>query len=98
MHVQSTKFAYGQRTTFGDPAFTANVSTLEREYIQYDTAAAARALINDTQTYGIQYYDPTDYTTTAEGGTSHMAVVDGTGMAVSLTTTVNLYWYEILDF
>jgi gamma-glutamyltranspeptidase/glutathione hydrolase len=28
--IQATRFGYGQRTNYGDPAFTANVSTLER--------------------------------------------------------------------
>jgi len=28
--VQATRFGYGQRTNYGDPAYTANVSTLER--------------------------------------------------------------------
>ena len=28
--IQATRFGYGQRTNYGDPAFTANVSVLER--------------------------------------------------------------------
>ena len=28
--IQATRFGYGQRTNYGDPAYTANVSTLER--------------------------------------------------------------------
>ena len=28
--IQATRFGYGQRTWYGDPAYTANVSTLER--------------------------------------------------------------------
>jgi gamma-glutamyltranspeptidase/glutathione hydrolase len=28
--IQATRFGYGQRTNYGDPAYTANVSALER--------------------------------------------------------------------
>lgn len=28
--IQATRFGYGQRTWYGDPAYTANVSSLER--------------------------------------------------------------------
>ena len=28
--IQATRFGYGQRTNYGDPAYTANVSSLER--------------------------------------------------------------------
>ncbi|KDQ59696.1 hypothetical protein JAAARDRAFT_175189 [Jaapia argillacea MUCL 33604] len=90
--IQATRFGYGQRTNFGDPAFTRNVSVLEQEFLLESTAAAARAKINDSQTYNALYYDTNNYLVVNDSGTSHIAVVDHTGMAVSLTTTVNLYW------
>lgn len=90
--IQATKFAYGQRANFGDPAFTANVSTLEKLYLTEPVAAAARAKIVDDATFGVSYYDPSKYTPTRESGTSHIAAVDSTGMSISLTTTVNLIW------
>lgn len=90
--VESTKFAYGQRATLGDPAFTANVSMLESSYLTEDVAAAARARIVTNQTFPVGYYNPTNFYPTRESGTSHLATADGSGMAVSLTTTVNLLW------
>jgi len=91
--VEATKFGYGQRTTLGDPAFTANVSTLEAGYLTDEVAQAARERILVGKTNPPSYYDPSLYDSSPpEGGTSHMAVVDGDGMAVSLTTTVNLIW------
>lgn len=80
------------RTTFGDPAFTANVTELEREYITYAVAEESRAKISPNQTFAPAYYDPQKLTATREAGTSHMAIVDKNGDSVSLTTTVNLYW------
>lgn len=80
------------RTSFGDPAYTANVTELEKEYISYSTAEEARARISPNQTYAASYYDPQKLTATREAGTSHMAIVDKDGMSISLTTTVNLYF------
>jgi gamma-glutamyltranspeptidase/glutathione hydrolase len=90
--IEATKFAYGQRATLGDPAFTSNVSSLEQTYITEDVASLARAKISDNQTHPSAYYTPSGYIPTQEFGTSYLATVDGNGMAISLTTTVNLYW------
>ncbi|KAK8847660.1 gamma-glutamyltransferase [Kwoniella newhampshirensis] len=90
--LEATEFAYGQRSTLGDPAFTPNVTYLEQAYLLESTAEAVRAKINFNRTYPITYYAPSDYFPTRESGTSHMAIVDKDGMAVSLTTTVNLIW------
>ena len=90
--VQATKFAYGQRATFGDPAFTTNVTELEKSYLTDAVASAARSKILDNTTFTPAYYDPSGYYPSREAGTSHLATADGSGMAVSLTTTVNLIW------
>ena len=89
--IQATRFGYGQRTNFGDPAYTANVSTLEAEFLQPSTAQAIRGRI-DNVTHPAIYYNEANYLVLNDGGTSHIAVVDQEGNAVSLTTTVNLYW------
>ncbi|SCZ95106.1 BZ3500_MvSof-1268-A1-R1_Chr11-3g03607 [Microbotryum saponariae] len=90
--LEATQFAYGQRTQYGDPAFVTNVAYLQNYYLQEDVVKGIRRQINDTKTFGVTYYDPSKYTATAESGTSHLAVIDGSGMSVSLTTTVNTYW------
>ncbi|ORY23689.1 gamma-glutamyltranspeptidase [Naematelia encephala] len=90
--LEATEFAYGQRSTLADPGFVANVTYLEQSYLTNATAATVRSLINDTATYPVTYYDPSTYFPSRESGTSHMAIVDGDGMAVSLTTTVNTIW------
>lgn len=90
--LQGTRFGYGQRTNLGDPGFTANVSTLEQTFLLESTAAAARAKINDTHNFDPSFYDISNYIVLNDHGTSHMAAVDKSGMAVSLTTTVNLIW------
>ncbi|KAF5383428.1 hypothetical protein D9757_006100 [Collybiopsis confluens] len=90
--VEATRFAYGQRTTFGDPAFTANVTELEGLYLTDAVANEARSKISDNQTFPVPFYNPSNYQVLLDNGTSHMAVIDKDGMAVSLTTTVNNFW------
>ncbi|KAF7299135.1 Gamma-glutamyltranspeptidase [Mycena indigotica] len=90
--IQSTKFGYGQRTTFGDPAFTKNVTQLEGLYLQDSTVASIRARLPLNTTFTAPYYIPSNYSVLDDHGTSHMAAVDKWGNAVSLTSTVNLYW------
>ena len=90
--IQATKFAYGQRATLGDPDFTPNVTQLEQSYLTETVASAVRSKIASNATFTSDYYNPSNYYPSREGGTSHMATADGNGMAVSLTTTINLPW------
>ncbi|KAJ7069928.1 gamma-glutamyltranspeptidase [Mycena amicta] len=90
--IQSVKFGYGQRTTYGDPAFTKNVSELEGYYLEDSTVAAIRKKLPLNTTFPASFYDPQSYAVLTDHGTSHMVAVDKWGDAVSLTTTVNLFW------
>jgi len=75
--------------TDGDPGFTSNVSALEKYYLTDPVVESLRKKILDNHTYPVPYYDPNNYTVLNDHGTSHMAVIDKSGMAVSLTTTVS---------
>ena len=90
--IEATQFAYGQRTQYGDPAFTANVTELQQYYLGSEVAKELAGKIVDNKTFRLGYYDPSNYTATRESGTSHLAVIDGNQLAVSLTTTINNYW------
>ncbi|TRM65849.1 gamma-glutamyltranspeptidase [Schizophyllum amplum] len=90
--IQATKFGYGERTGYGDPAFTANVTDLEAASLEPGTIEDVQSLIVDDETFTPSYYDPDEYIVLDDHGTSHIAAVDEYGGAVSLTTTVNLYW------
>jgi gamma-glutamyltranspeptidase / glutathione hydrolase len=78
----------------------ANVTELEALFLQPSTAGVIPSLIKDNSTYQPTEYDPSTYFATLPGvglpapdsGTSHMVTADETGLVVSLTTTVNLYW------
>lgn len=84
------RFAYAARTEFGDPLFVANMSRYEQELLLPATGADIRAKISDTRTFNVSYYDPSGLESLETPGTSAIVTADADGMAISLTTTVNL--------
>ncbi|KAF9502570.1 hypothetical protein BS47DRAFT_1403463, partial [Hydnum rufescens UP504] len=103
--VESMKYAYGQRTTLGDPKFVGNVSTLELEFLTPQVGAEIRASLSDNSTgppsvewFDVQLrrYDPSGYDVLATHGTSHLVTADEDGLVVSLTSTINLYFGSLV--
>ena len=87
---ESMRWAYGERTELGDPSFESNVTAFEAKMISDETAEYIRSKISNTQTFNVSYYDPQGIEELPTPGTSHTVTADQSGMAVSLTTTVNL--------
>ncbi|KAF0358075.1 gamma-glutamyltranspeptidase [Gigaspora margarita] len=54
-------------------------------------AASIQTNISDDHTFPVGHYDP-KYDQPEDHGTTHISVIDKDGMAVSLTSTVNLIW------
>ncbi|XP_046644963.1 scoloptoxin SSD14-like isoform X2 [Daphnia pulicaria] len=88
--AEAFKHAYAQRTKLADPRFVPEVNELTKNLSSEALAAKTYAKINDLLTsndpafYGAVTYNPDDQ------GTSHISVLDGNGMAVAITSTVNL--------
>ena len=87
---EAIRFGYGERTNLGDPYFVANLSTYEDEMLSAKSAAEIRGKILDTTTLNVSAYDPSGIESLETPGTSHVVTADADGLAVSLTTTVNL--------
>ncbi|KAF2109039.1 gamma-glutamyltranspeptidase 1 precursor [Lophiotrema nucula] len=87
---ESMRFAYGERTNLGDPLFLEGINKYQEQMLSEETAKEIRAKIKDTQTFGVEYYDPKGIESLETPGTSHVVTADHTGMSVTLTTTVNL--------
>ncbi|KAJ2725324.1 hypothetical protein GGI07_001332 [Coemansia sp. Benny D115] len=94
--VEAMKFGAARRTVLADPSFvdiTVNVS----KQISKQFASEIRANISDTQTFGIEHYDP-EYDILNNHGTTHLSVLDSDDMAVAVTSTVNLeFGSRIMD-
>ncbi|KAI8935737.1 hypothetical protein NX059_007257 [Plenodomus lindquistii] len=87
---ESMKFAYGMRANLGDPLFLDGIDEYQTQMISEATAKEVRAKISDSRTFNTSYYNPTGLESLETPGTSHIVTADKSGMAITLTTTVNL--------
>ncbi|KAI8067523.1 gamma glutamyl-transpeptidase [Gongronella butleri] len=95
--VEALKYGFAFRSELGDPAFVDGVSGRIAEVTSKAYAAQLRANLSDTRTYGPMHYGP-KYDTIDSHGTMHLSVADDTGMAVALTSSVNLmFGARVLD-
>ncbi|KJZ80165.1 hypothetical protein HIM_00015 [Hirsutella minnesotensis 3608] len=88
--TEAMRFAYGARVELGDPDFVDGVSQLEARLVDDMHAQQVRRHISDSHTQPVQAYDPKHVYGPEGHGTSHINTADKSGMAISLTTTVNL--------
>jgi len=92
--VEAMKFGFSARTRICDPEFAScNLSEISsKEY-----AAEVASNITDDRTHPPEYYRP-EYDLKPDHGTSHTSIVDSSGMAVSVTSTINLpFGSQVMD-
>ncbi|KAK2049740.1 gamma-glutamyltransferase 1 [Colletotrichum somersetense] len=87
---EAMRFAYGQRTKLGDPSFVDGMAAYTKRMVSPEVGAEVRSKISDARTYNTSWYNPNGIESLETPGTSHIAAADASGLAVSLTTTVNL--------
>jgi gamma-glutamyltranspeptidase/glutathione hydrolase len=87
---EAMRFAYGQRTKLADPSFVPGLAEYTRNMITPETGAEIRSRISDFRTQNISAYNPDNLESLDTPGTSHLVAADASGLAVSLTTTINL--------
>ncbi|KAK0212706.1 nucleophile aminohydrolase [Desarmillaria ectypa] len=94
--VEAMKFGFAARTRICDPDFQNNTDVIK----SISTKAFANIIfpnITDGHTHPPDYYNP-KYDVLTDHGTSHTSIVDKNGMAVSLTSTINLvFGSAVLD-
>lgn len=88
--AEAMRFGYAMRTHFGDPDFVEGMQQYENEILSSLTAAEVRHRISDLHTFNVSYYDPSGIEILDTPGTSHVVTADASGLAISLTTTINL--------
>ncbi|KAI0473382.1 gamma-glutamyltranspeptidase [Xylariaceae sp. FL0804] len=87
---EAMRFAYGQRTELGDPSFVDGMDAYQASMLSSATAAEVRSKISDFHTNNVSWYDPDGLESLETPGTSEIVAADRSGMAISLTTTINL--------
>ena len=93
---EAMRFAYGARLLLGDPDFVPGVDEVEGDLLSDEGARERRGRILDDRTQPVEAYDPREVYTADGHGTSHFSAVDGEGMALSVTCTVNLLFGALL--
>ncbi|KAJ6593887.1 gamma-glutamyltranspeptidase [Mycena capillaripes] len=94
--IEVLKFGFAARTKICDPAFNNDTKRID-EISTKPFADLVAVNITDDRTHPPTYYNPA-YDVKTDHGTSHTSVVDKNGMAVALTSTVNLiFGSQVLD-
>ncbi|KAK7961575.1 Gamma-glutamyltransferase [Apiospora aurea] len=86
---EAIRFAYGERTSLGDPSFLDGILEYQDSMLSDATTAEIHAKISDTTSRNVSYYDPKGIESLETPGTSYVGTADKSGLAISLTTTIN---------
>lgn len=89
---EAIRFGYGKRASLGDPDFVDGITAYEAGMLNQTFADETRARISDKHTLNVSDYDPEGFESHENHGTSHIVTADASGMAISMTTTVNLFF------
>lgn len=93
---EAMRFAYGARVLLGDPDFVEGMDVYEAALLDEATAKDIRNQIHDDTTLPVDSYDPHEVYSTEGFGTSHVVTADRSGLAGSLTSTVNLLFGALI--
>ncbi|KAK8180281.1 gamma-glutamyltransferase 1 [Phyllosticta capitalensis] len=89
---EAIRWGYAERTELGDPDFVDGMKEYQEQMLSENATAEIRRKISDTTTHPVAYYDPDGIESLETPGTSHVVTADKSGLAISLTTTINLYF------
>ncbi|KAL1599561.1 hypothetical protein SLS60_007364 [Paraconiothyrium brasiliense] len=87
---EALRFAYAERSSLGDPDFVSGTLAHQSSMLSSATAQRKRSKISDHHTLPVSDYNPDGYEILENHGTSHIVAADKSGLAISLTTTINL--------
>ncbi|KAF2665876.1 gamma-glutamyltransferase [Microthyrium microscopicum] len=95
--IESIKWAYAARTRIGDPDYVEDSDFEEHQMLNMTNLEIIRSKISDNQTYPPEFYNPDYIEALRSHGTSQISASDASGLAISLTSTVNtLFGSQVL--
>ncbi|KAF9005378.1 gamma-glutamyltranspeptidase, partial [Hymenopellis radicata] len=86
--IEAMRFGFASRTRICDPAYQNNTHIIQQMSTK-EFADTVFPNITDDRTHPPDYYNP-EYDVQTDHGTMHISILDSNGMAVALTSTVNL--------
>lgn len=89
---EAIKFAYAAHNELGDPEFVDGIDIFKAAMLNETSAADMRSKISDKHVLNTSDYNPKNLWTPQSRGTSHIVTADASGLAFSLTTTVDLFF------
>ena len=89
---EAIRFGYGKRASLGDPDFVDGIGEYEAGILNQTFAHETRDRISDKHTLNVSDYDPEGFESHRNYGTSHVVTADASGMSISMTTTINLFF------
>jgi len=94
--VEAMKFGFAARTRICDPAFNNDPGRIDEIPLKSFGALISQNMTDD-YTHPAAYYQPM-FDVPEDHGTSHTSIVDPSGMAVAVTSTVNLiFGSQVMD-
>lgn len=96
--VEAMRFGYAARRSLGDPEFVdvLDVHHFEHQMLNASNIDKVSELLTDKTSHPPTYYNPEKIWLPESHGTSHLSAADASGMAVSLTTTINLIFGALI--
>jgi gamma-glutamyltranspeptidase/glutathione hydrolase len=93
---EAMRYSYAARSKLGDPDFYSHMPAFEADMLADETARRIRGLISDDRTKNVSDYGAEIYDMPENHGTSHVVATDKSGLAITLTSTVNLLFGSLL--
>lgn len=90
--TESMKHSYAAHNELGDPEFVDGIDKFEKHMLSEKHAKEIRHKISDKQTFNTSHYNPEGVETHESHGTSHIVTADASGLSITLTTTINLFF------
>jgi gamma-glutamyltranspeptidase len=88
-YIEALKFGFASRTRLGDPNFSKSILEYSKEIISDEYINNLSPKVDLKHTHEPPYYNPM-FAPKELPGTTHISVIDNYGIAISLTSTINL--------
>ncbi|KAL8970968.1 MAG: hypothetical protein Q9197_003526 [Variospora fuerteventurae] len=91
-NLSTHRLVEAMRFGYGEVDFWPDFNAFETSILDDSYGASIRSRILDERTQNVSAYDPNGFEIRDSHGTSQISAADASGLAISLTTTINLFF------